>query len=91
MKQVYNGLKAQGHTSAALNEMRTTQNKSFFDERRVRKGKTQRDHQGGARKRNEGNKAERIAWQSSKGTNETFPRHTARGNGNSSKRQKYYG
>ncbi len=42
--------------------------------KRVRKGKTQRDHAGGAKARNEGRKQARAAWQKDKNaTQATFP------------------
>ena len=51
--------------------------------RTFRKGKTLRDREGGAKARNESNKAERAAWQNdSKATANTFPYHTCNGHRN---------
>ncbi len=39
-----------------------TKNKSFYDEKRIRRGKTQKDRDSGAFKRNEDNKIARGNW-----------------------------
>lgn len=63
--------------------------KSFYELRRIRTGKTKRDHASGAWKRRMDNGALRAAWrnQGPQGR-DPFPTHTARGLGNSSKRFK---
>lgn len=66
--------------------------KAKYEQRRIRKGKTRRDHDSGAWRRRMTNNEERAAWRNenaSKSQGVTpFPTHTARGLGNSSKRFK---
>lgn len=58
-----------------------------FSARRVRHGKTRRDHDSGAWRRCIQNKAERAAWSNDR-SKTAFPSHTCKGLGNSSKRYK---
>ena len=84
MKKSFDNLQPQGHNSQQPG-------KSFFEERRVRQGKTRKDHASGAHKRNAENKSLRDAYVQNRSANAVFPSGTSRGNGNSSKRRKYYG
>ena len=47
---------------------------SFYEARRVRHGKTKKDHESGSWKQRFGNRDARVAWQhSTSATNATFP------------------
>ena len=59
---------------------------SYYEQKRIRKGKTRRDRESGATHRCISNKSERDGWHN-KATN-VFPSHTCKGLGNSSKRYK---
>lgn len=61
-------------------------------DKRIRHGKTDNDRSSGAHKRRMANQQARNEYcQSNKSVNTNFPEFAARGNGNSSKRRKYYG
>jgi hypothetical protein len=85
MKKRYDFLQSQSNYNHETSEQ------DLWKERRFRRGKTARDKESGAKKRNEENKALRAEYTQSRNPNAVFPASTARGNGNSSKRRKYYG
>lgn len=86
MKKQYNSMIPQG-----INVKEELEKRDLWKERRFRKGKTAKDHAGGAHKRNAENKSLRDAYVQNRNSNAVFPAATSRGNGNSSKRRKYYG
>lgn len=85
MKKIYNSLQPQSSYNHEVPKQ------DLWKERRFRRGKTARDKESGAKKRNEENKALRAEYTQSRNPNAVFPASAARGNGNSSKRRKYYG
>lgn len=94
MKKTYEGLQPQGHTG--LHNVDDLF-KARMAELRRRDGKTRRDHASGAHKRRTDNQRARDEYVQqppsppAASLRVSFPNHAARGNGNSSKRKKYYG